>query len=74
LSSIVNLILYDCVLLVRINSQFAMATAMIGEDLEADTDLGQMSVSLFDESVDLNSTASSLTSQASVTQNCKSVR
>jgi hypothetical protein len=27
-----------------------MATAMIGEDLEADTDLGQMSVSLCDDS------------------------
>ena len=62
------------VLLSRINSQFAMATAMIGEDLEADTDLGQMSVSLCDESVDLNSTASSLTSQVLITKSCDSLR
>ena len=39
-----------------------MATAMIGEDLEADTDLGQMSVSLCDES-SLDSTFSSTVNQ-----------
>ena len=38
----------------RINSQFSMATAMIGEDLEADTDLGQMSVSLCDDSFEVS--------------------
>ena len=47
----------------RVNSQFAMATAMIGEDLEADTDLGQMSVSLCDES-SLNSSITSAVHQA----------
>ena len=34
-----------------------MATAMVGEGLEADTELGMMSVSLSEESASLNSSA-----------------
>ena len=34
-----------------------MATAMVGEGLEADTELGMMSVSLSEDSASLNSSA-----------------
>ena len=38
----------------RVNSQFSMATAMVGEGLEADTELGMMSVSLSEDSSSMN--------------------
>lgn len=41
----------------RINSQFAMATAMIGEDLSSGTELGQQSVSLSESDCSFDSSS-----------------
>jgi hypothetical protein len=43
-----------------------MTTAMIGEDLEADTDYGQTSVSLFDDSSLLDNSAEEMVEQNEV--------